>query len=102
MNIVRMSGCVVAAVAFAATSSFAVADTVMAVTPEQQQAVASVAGAGSINEPVKIVCKTTKQLGTRLGGKRVCKSADEWREEGARDQRMIREQQQLHTMNIRD
>jgi hypothetical protein len=49
------------------------------------------------NQPEdKIVCKRLEMVGTRLGGKRICKKASEWKDDAAMHKdELDREQRQL-------
>lgn len=48
-------------------------------------------------EDAKIVCKTVKVTGSRLGGKRVCMAKREWRRMNEQNEQAAREIQDNHS-----
>lgn len=48
-------------------------------------------------DDAKIVCKTLKETGSRLGGKRICASKQEWRRMNEEAEKAAREIQDTHS-----
>lgn len=48
-------------------------------------------------DDAKIVCKTLKETGSRLGGKRMCASKKEWRRMNEEAEKAAREIQDTHS-----
>ena len=40
-------------------------------------------------EPTKMICKRAKPTGTRLGGRRVCATQEQWRQREKEDQELV-------------
>jgi hypothetical protein len=48
-------------------------------------------------DPNKIICERQEEMGSRLGGKKVCKTAAEWQEERAAQRRVLEDTQRQAT-----
>jgi hypothetical protein len=49
------------------------------------------------NQPEdKVVCKRLEMVGTRLGGKRICKKASEWKDDAAMHKDELDREQRQH------
>ena len=59
-----------------ATAALFLAAPAIAQTPPATQALAAAAAKGK--DPNRIICEREDEVGTRLGGKKVCKTAAEW------------------------
>lgn len=45
------------------------------------------------DEPTKMICKRAKPTGTRLGGRRVCATQEQWRQREKDDQELVNRMQ---------
>lgn len=50
-----------------------------------------------LKDPNKIICERQDTLGSRLGGKKVCKTAAEWQEERVQQRRTLEDVQRQAT-----
>lgn len=66
------------------------------ITFEDQPAPAQTANA-KLKEPNKIICERQEEIGSRLGGKKVCKTAAEWQEERSQQRRTLEDVQRQAT-----
>lgn len=66
------------------------------ITFEDQPAAAQPANA-KLKEPNKIICERQEEIGSRLGGKKVCKTAAEWQEERTQQRRTVEDVQRQAT-----
>jgi hypothetical protein len=48
-------------------------------------------------DPSKIICERQEEMGSRLGGKKVCKTSAEWQEERAAQRRVLEDTQRQAT-----
>lgn len=48
-------------------------------------------------DPNKVICERQEEMGSRLGGKKVCKTAAEWQEERAAQRRVLEDTQRQAT-----
>lgn len=50
-----------------------------------------------LKDPNKMICERQETMGSRLGGKKVCKTAAEWQEERAQQRRTVEDTQRQAT-----
>ena len=63
----------------AATAALVLAAPAVAQTPPAAQSAAP--ATAKDKDPNRIICERQEEIGTRLGGKKVCKTAAEWQQE---------------------
>jgi hypothetical protein len=51
----------------------------------------------NLKDPNKIICERQETMGTRLGGKKVCKTAFEWQQEREQQRRTLEDVQRQAT-----
>jgi hypothetical protein len=79
---------------------FAAAAFVMAAPAFAQAPPASPAAAASaqkVKDPNRIICEREEEIGTRLGGKKTCRTAQEWQEWRQRNREQVDDWQRRFT-----